>query len=650
MAYGYYKTLTIDHTKCGSANSSDFPLLVYLTDVDLKTTSNGGYVQHAQGYDLAFFSDAGLTTQLKHEVVSYNASTGAVELWVKVPTLSYSADTLVYMAFGDAGISTPQADGVNVWSSAYKAVYHLAEARSTGAGAYKDATSNANNGTLTDEDSDCIQADVKIGKGVDFGGDATDRIAVADSASLDFTSDFAITGWVRVNSTPAAGNFYGVLGKGTSAIPSNFLIVADNGYLSAGLGLAAAVYNSGGSVVATKVTISANTLYFFCVKWVAATGSISISIDNGTPAASSGSGYTANANTAKLTLGHWSDADAAYAFDGLLDEVRLYSGALSADEITAQYNNQNTPATFYSVGARTSTSSATTGSGALTVSAPAPAGTGSMQIAGSGAPVVAASAVAGAGSLGATGSGAAVVAAPVVAGTGSHINGASGSGALTIPAPVAAGTGSIKATGSGAPVVAAPVAAGVGTLKATGSGAAVVAASVAAGVGTLMATGSGALTVATAVVAGTGAHNTGIAGSGALTVSAPVAAGAGTLKATGSGALAVAAPTTAGAGTLKVTGSGALVVSAPATAGIGTASEGPLGSGDLDIAGPVVSGSGFLLITGTGGIFVGLPTISNTYAALWQEAPASAIESWATPDSPAGAWVEQPPAGGDWVN
>jgi len=40
-----------------------------------------------------------------------------------------------------------------------------------------------------------------------------------------------------------------------------------------------------------------------------------------------------------------------YGLNGALDEVRIAAGALSADWIKTEFNNQNNPATFYSVGA-----------------------------------------------------------------------------------------------------------------------------------------------------------------------------------------------------------------------------------------------------------------------------------------------------------
>jgi hypothetical protein len=50
MAYSYYRSVTIDYTKCGTADSADFPVLVSFTDLNFRTVANGGRVQNASGY------------------------------------------------------------------------------------------------------------------------------------------------------------------------------------------------------------------------------------------------------------------------------------------------------------------------------------------------------------------------------------------------------------------------------------------------------------------------------------------------------------------------------------------------------------------------------------------------------------------------
>ena len=107
----------------GSSDLSNFPVLVSLTNNDLRTVANGGLVENSNGYDIVFTSSNG-STLLSHQLESYNATTGELIAWVRFPTLSPTTDTEFYIHFGNSGISTDQST-VNVWDSNYKMVLHL---------------------------------------------------------------------------------------------------------------------------------------------------------------------------------------------------------------------------------------------------------------------------------------------------------------------------------------------------------------------------------------------------------------------------------------------------------------------------------------------------------------------------------------------
>jgi hypothetical protein len=91
------KAITIDHTKVlGSSSLSDFPMLFSLTDANLRTVPNGGATGKNDGTDLLFTSSDGMT-RLDHELESYNPGTGNVIAWVRIPTLSNTTDTVIYL-------------------------------------------------------------------------------------------------------------------------------------------------------------------------------------------------------------------------------------------------------------------------------------------------------------------------------------------------------------------------------------------------------------------------------------------------------------------------------------------------------------------------------------------------------------------------
>ncbi|MCD5401962.1 DUF2341 domain-containing protein [candidate division NPL-UPA2 bacterium] len=137
--WNYKKQITIDHTRV-QATETNFPVLISVTDTDLKDTGNGGPVQ-PDGDDIMFTLTDG--TKLSHEIELYTGSTGNLIAWVKIPSLSHTADTKLYMYYGNSDC-TSQQDATNVWDTNYKGVWHLL---GDGTTALPEATSNSNTGT-----------------------------------------------------------------------------------------------------------------------------------------------------------------------------------------------------------------------------------------------------------------------------------------------------------------------------------------------------------------------------------------------------------------------------------------------------------------------------------------------------------------------
>ncbi|MEI6166075.1 MAG: DUF2341 domain-containing protein [bacterium] len=137
----FWKIITIDHNQVSAADQADFPVLVKLTDADLAA--------HAQssGNDI-FFATSDGTTRIPYEREKYTSATGELVAWVKVPLLSSTVDTVIYMYYGNSGASDQQ-EAASVWNTSYKGVWHVRETGSGVSGEYKDGTANAVNGTLT---------------------------------------------------------------------------------------------------------------------------------------------------------------------------------------------------------------------------------------------------------------------------------------------------------------------------------------------------------------------------------------------------------------------------------------------------------------------------------------------------------------------
>ena len=117
------KKIVIDETLvAGTSNFTNFPVLVSVTDNDLRSTASGGNVQQTDGLEILFTGSDG-TTKLDHEIESYTASSGALVAWVEVPTLDYDDDTELYIYYNiDAG-SLDEQDVTGTWNSDYLGVW-----------------------------------------------------------------------------------------------------------------------------------------------------------------------------------------------------------------------------------------------------------------------------------------------------------------------------------------------------------------------------------------------------------------------------------------------------------------------------------------------------------------------------------------------
>jgi hypothetical protein len=148
--------IVIDHNKI-DANLVNFPILVHLSTSSGLNNSDVSVVFDELQSDnnrkkIAVTTSDG-ETQCFVEIGYWSDSDEQAALWVKVPNVSSTTDTTLYLYYdhthvdntayvGDVG-STP---GQNVWDSNYVSVFHLTESSNGTAGEFKDSTSNHNDG------------------------------------------------------------------------------------------------------------------------------------------------------------------------------------------------------------------------------------------------------------------------------------------------------------------------------------------------------------------------------------------------------------------------------------------------------------------------------------------------------------------------
>lgn len=362
MSFAYYKTCTIDHTKCGSGDSSNFPVLISVTDADLKTVGNGGFVQNSSGYDVVPYADSGLTTKLDHEIERYVSSTGEVVFWVRLPTVSHSADTVFYLAFGDVSISTSQENKTGVWDAGFICVLHLPDGSTLAA---NDSTGNAENGTIH---GSVTAVAGRLGPGAAaFPGSATNYISVPSATPTHVT----ISAWVKsVTGADSSEEYIVNKNYDGSSVPFSLNLGDASGVsgVSAGFSFFDGAWHQSGIVT----DIHADNIWHLIVGTYDGT-TLRYFID-GSQDASSGYVGSLPSSTLPIDIGRYGN-NAKY-LKANLDELRISNIARNADWILTEFNNQNSPSTFISLGVKTSiggsTTTVTPGTASLTLTSFAP--------------------------------------------------------------------------------------------------------------------------------------------------------------------------------------------------------------------------------------------------------------------------------------
>ncbi|MBI4706953.1 MAG: DUF2341 domain-containing protein [Candidatus Omnitrophica bacterium] len=328
--YGYYKSITIDHTKVGE-NLTNYPFLFSVTDADLAGTGSGGYVTNANGYDIIFKDASG--TVLDFEIEHYDAATGQYIAWVKVPTVSSSSDTSIYMYFANSSITTSQENVAGVWSSGYQAVWHYDDA--AGSGTVDDSTGNRDGTTVggTTQGSGGL-----IGYAITLNG-SSGYVTAGTTALIANSGASTVEMWVYADSQGMVYGLYSERSPNSSNVAYTLLKYDPLG------GVVFGFVRDNGSMSLSTPTSYVNSAWtqFVCVF----DGTNLTFYKNGSALAAV-AGSNSNSTVDGIYIGMFSNA----YFDGLIDETRVSNTSRSSGWILTEYNNQSAPATFSAEGTR----------------------------------------------------------------------------------------------------------------------------------------------------------------------------------------------------------------------------------------------------------------------------------------------------------
>jgi len=331
--YQYRRAVTISHTQVPNSDQSNFPVLISGTYSYLATTANGGQVTNANGYDILFAADSNGLSPLAFEQESYNPSTGAVVYWVKVPTVSHTADTVIYMFYANSSISTYQSNKNQVWDSNYLGIWHSGES----SGNLLDSTSNNNPGTPTSVTQGVAG---EVGNAASYNGSSSH--VNFGNASLLNPTQITLSAWIKATSYP---NTYNVI---FSKVQTNdpylgYELRVDGGNLNFYI----ATGGAGSYFAASTPAPSTNVWHYVAGTYDG--NNLKLFVD-GTQVSSVA--HTGSMDAANGSL--WIGDDASFngrVWNGNIDEARISNIARSADAVATEYHNQSSPSTFYSIGA-----------------------------------------------------------------------------------------------------------------------------------------------------------------------------------------------------------------------------------------------------------------------------------------------------------
>jgi biopolymer transport protein ExbB len=328
-SFAYYRYITIQSSEV-AADLTNFPVLISITSPDIRTVSDGGHVESANGYDIVFSTsnNCGDLSRLKHQIESYssNVTTGTLVAWVNVPFVSSSTDTEIFMYYGSPDATAdPSTSGTFDYD--YVNIYHLHDD-------FDDATIYGNDATNS---GSADQTNSIIADGQTFG--AGDYIEAPTTDMI--TGEGTVSSWAY--STSFSGAHHYIIGHTTVPAFNNRLQLYTNdagGNLDLGMGNN---HNENTGIF----NFNTNEWYYVVLTW-----------DN--------PDYIVYVNGNEEATGTYASFTSLHSFidignDGLatnrgenwvgdLDETRVSVVERSASWIETEYNNQSSPGTFFTLG------------------------------------------------------------------------------------------------------------------------------------------------------------------------------------------------------------------------------------------------------------------------------------------------------------
>jgi hypothetical protein len=339
--YGFYTSVDIQAAAVG-ANETDYPVALVVTDNRFRTTGNGGNIQNTDATggasggvtvpaDFVVSPNSDGSSPYDFEIVDYDATTGYIELWVEVTSVSSSSDTTIYLVYGDAAVGSSQEDVEGTWDGSYLGVWHMGEPSGT---IYDSTATGEDSASETLLDYANTGA---IGDCPEF--DEDDNVTFSDNASFDFEVGEGYTVAFWTNNADAGNATY--VNKGSATANDGWSIRHISG------GSVEHILEDSGIRSCSSDSVSDGSWHYVVARRSTA-GNIKIRVDDANEgAAASNNVDLETAQALKFGMRNDSNAD----LDGYLDEVMISNAERDNDYIGTAFINQGDPtpsSTFWS--------------------------------------------------------------------------------------------------------------------------------------------------------------------------------------------------------------------------------------------------------------------------------------------------------------
>lgn len=323
---------------------SFFPIVISTSLDSWRGSDHGGHVHQSDGGDFVFAGEDG-ENKLEHEIETYDDSTGKLVAWVKIPQVSSSENTAIYVYYGNSNTDlADQASHTRVWDDGgknyFKGVWHLAE---TSTGNRGDSTQYANNCSCQGYDGN-EAVDGKIG-GADRLDGTDDWLTCGQSPSLNLRDELTISAWMKPSSTRIAKEKW-VNGPWKPNSYGFYLYGQSDALTTLGIDFQ---INGTKKDVDDKGTIGIpmNVWTYLVVTYDGS--AIKAYVDGKLDYTVSAPGTVDDSLAEILTVSE-TEKEGGIFLQGAVDEMRVSGKARSAEWIRTCFNNQKNPASFYTIG------------------------------------------------------------------------------------------------------------------------------------------------------------------------------------------------------------------------------------------------------------------------------------------------------------